>query len=246
MYTILLVEDEKWVRTAICKVIEKTGLPFRIEEAANGMEALDRLMSGSTDLVFTDIRMPVMDGLALANQIKDKEIRSDIIIVSGYDEFAYARQAIQLGVFDYLLKPVEQEEMESCLQKWLNRKTEHKKVSWPAEEKAVDELSPVEQVIFFIKQSMPGDVSLKQASKAVHLNASYLSQLFKERTGKNFNEYVTEQRMNEAEQLLKRTSLRISEIAGRLGYADLAYFTNAFKKFFGVTPSTYRKRAEKL
>ncbi|MFC0559100.1 response regulator transcription factor [Halalkalibacter alkalisediminis] len=242
MYSILLVEDEKWVRTAIRKVIEKTNLPFQVvKEVTNGIEALDWLRDHSADLTLTDIRMPVMDGLALVNQIREKQIRSDVVIISGHDEFEYAHQAIRMGVCDYLLKPVEIEDMEKCLKKWITD-TEKKSEDEPHTEQDIkEELSPIEQVIRLIKQSMPGDISLKAAAKEVHLNSSYLSQLFKEQMGKNFNEYVTELRMNEAERLLKRTSLRISEIAERLGYADLAYFTNSFKKYYGVTPSKYRK-----
>jgi YesN/AraC family two-component response regulator len=242
MYTILLVEDEKWVRTAIRKVIEKTNLHFQVvKEVTHGIEALDWLNNHKADLVFTDIRMPVMDGLALLNQIRDKQIRSDVVIISGYDDFDYAQKAIRMGVFDYLLKPVEQEDMEKCLEKWIANKEKQLDNEKEADEELKDELSSIEQVLCYIKQSMPGDVSLKEAAQEVHLNASYLSRLFKEEVGKNFNEYVTELRMNEAERLLVRTSLRISEIAERLGYADLAYFTNSFKKNYGVTPSKYRK-----
>ncbi|MDG5785987.1 response regulator [Evansella sp. AB-P1] len=239
MYDILLVEDERWVRTAIRKVIEKTGLPFRVVmEATNGMEALNWLQIHTVSLIVTDIRMPLMDGLALTKYIREKDIRSDIIIVSGHDEFNYAQQAIQSGVFNYLLKPVEHKDMEDCLKKWMELKEDHKEVR--TEEEINEELSSIEQVIRIIRQATPGSISLKEAANQVHLNASYLSQLFKEQTGKNFNEYAKEVRMSEAKNLLLRTSLRISEVAERLGYSDLAYFTNSFKKFYGTTPSKYR------
>lgn len=240
MNSIMLVEDEKWVRTAIRKVIEKTNLSFEVvKEASNGMEALDWLKEHQVDLVFTDIRMPVMDGLTLTKQIREDKINTDVVIISGHDEFNYAHQAIRSGVYDYMLKPVEQEDMEKFLIKWLKRVDEAASQE-NIEEVPVEELSTVEQALRFIDQAMPGDVSLTETAKAVHLNASYLSQLFKQETGKNFKDYVMELKMKESSKLLKHTSLRISEVAERLGYADLAYFTNSFKKHFGQTPSKFR------
>ncbi|WP_259457898.1 response regulator transcription factor [Salipaludibacillus neizhouensis] len=247
VYSILLVEDEKWVRTVIRKVIEKTNLSFQVvKEVAHGMEALDWLNDHSVDIILTDIRMPVMDGLALTNQIRDKEISTDVIVISGYDDFEYAQQALRMGVFDYLLKPLEEEDMKNCLKKWLADNETNHEVEERTETEINEELSTTEQVIRLIEDSMPGGVSLKEAAGKVYLNSCYLSQLFKEETGKNFNEYVTSLRMKEAATFLTRTSLRISEVAERLGYSDIAYFTNSFKKFYKTTPSNYRRQHKKV
>jgi YesN/AraC family two-component response regulator len=89
---------------------------------------------------------------------------------------------------------------------------------------------------------MPGDLTLNEAASKVHLNASYVSQLFKQKMNQNFIDYITERRMKEAAHLLKITSLRVSEVAERLGYKDLAYFSNSFKKWSGETPSQYRNK----
>ncbi|GGG00309.1 response regulator transcription factor [Paenibacillus abyssi] len=236
MYSIALVEDEKWVRTAISKVIGKIGPPFKVVmEATQGVEALDWLQLNRADIVLTDIRMPVMDGLSLMKEIRDRDIPADVIIVSGYDDFKYAQQALRLGAFDFLLKPLEKADLEGALQKWLER---GKPKIGNTDEL---ELSTIEKVIRFIQHSMPGEVSLKDAAAHVYLNPSYLSKLFKQEAHKNFVEFVTETRMREAGKMLSGTSLRISEVAERLGYTDISYFTNTFKKHFGITPSEYRK-----
>lgn len=243
MNSILLVDDERWVRTALRKTIEKTELPFQVaHEAVNGLDALDWLNHNRVDLVLTDVRMPVMDGLALMRHLRaEGELPAEVIVVSGHDDFHYAQQAIRLGAFDYLLKPVETEEMQRCLGGWMQRREQQQDKS-DAALASWELLSPVEQVIRIVQAAMPGEITLKEAAEKVHLNACYLSQLFKQKTGQNFIDYVTGLRMKEAEKLLSHTHLRIYEIAERLGFSDISYFSNMFKKYCGQSPSEFRKR----
>ncbi|MBS4212328.1 MULTISPECIES: response regulator transcription factor [Neobacillus] len=246
MYTILLVDDEKWVRTALRHTIAKAELPFEvIGECTNGLEALDFLKEKPADLVMTDVRMAVMDGLAFVTALANGESRTDCIMISGYDDFKYVQHALRSGVFDYLLKPVELEELKECLDKWVKHRQESEEAAAaPQKEADPSELSTVEKVIQYVKSKVPGEVTLSEAANYVHLNPSYLSKLFKDKTEQNFVDFVLEIRMNEAKKLLERTSLRISEIADRLGYSDITYFSNLFKRKTGVTPSEYRKRVQ--
>lgn len=244
MHSVLLVEDERWVRTAVKRTIERTELPFRVQgECVNGLEALDWLNEHPADLVIADIRMPVMDGLTFVDQLQERGRRPSVIMLSGHDDFTYVQHALRSGVFDYLLKPVETEDMKACLDKWvkLRAKPSGSPALEPCEVQDVQELSPVEQVVRLIRERLPDDITLTEAAAAVHLNPSYLSQLFKQRMNRTFVEYVLQLRMNEAERLLTHTSLRISEIAERLGYADISYFSNTFKRFMGRSPSEFRK-----
>lgn len=244
MNSILLVDDEKWVRIALKWTIEKTGLPLQVaHECSNGLEALDWLRHHSADLVLTDIRMPVMDGMTLVREIRQRCVNAqDIIIISVHDEFQFVQKALREGVRDYLLKPVEVEDMKACLAKWLARKTAVQNQPQQAKPDS-DVLSTVQKVLRYIETTPPGEITLAEAAKYVHMNACYLSQLFKQEMNINFVDYVTEARMKEAKRLLTTTSLRISEVADRLGYADVAYFSNIFKKTSCMTPSEYRNKA---
>ncbi|UJF34858.1 response regulator transcription factor [Paenibacillus hexagrammi] len=242
MYTMLLIEDERWVRTAIKRTVERTGLPFTITgELENGLAALDWLKNNPVDLILADIRMPVMDGLTFIQQLRLDNRDQSIIIISGHDDFSYVQQCLRAGVFDYLLKPVEIDEMKACLEKWVKYQISRQKSDSEVFHKDPAEMSAVEKVIELIKSQLPGDITLTEAAAAVHLNPSYLSQLFKQRMNQTFVEYVLQLRMNEAERLLTHTSLRISEIAERLGYTDVAYFSSTFKRLKGVSPSEFRK-----
>lgn len=244
MYTILLVDDEKWVRTALRHTIARTGLPFEvIGECTNGLEALDFLKEHSVDLVLTDVRMAVMDGLAFVTALEIEEHHCDCIMISGYDDFKYVQHALRSGVIDYLLKPVELEDLKECLGNWeKNRKKNNLLTDDFVEGADTSELSTIEKVIQYVKSKVPGEVTLSETANYVHLNPSYLSKLFKDKTDQNFVDFVIDIRMNEAKTLLERTSLRVNEIADRLGYSDITYFSNLFKRKAGVTPSEYRKR----
>jgi YesN/AraC family two-component response regulator len=251
MYKILLAEDEKWVRMTLRKVIEKTGLPFTIVfEATNGLEAWDFLRSNSVDLVMSDIRMPLMDGMALLESIREMDLATEVVMVSGHDDFTYAQQAIRLGVFDYMLKPVEADMMKICLVRWTEAAESQRRALGAGDReevsvlKVADGRSPIQSVITQIHASAHVGISLSEAAAHVHLNPSYLCKLFKQQTGINFTDYVTSIRMKEASKLLEKSTLRVSEIAERMGYSDLAYFSNTFKKIFGQTPSEHRKQQQ--
>ncbi|WP_134684068.1 response regulator transcription factor [Brevibacillus migulae] len=250
MYSLLIVDDERWVRASLKKIVERTELPFHvIHEAAHGLEAMDWLKSQRVDVMITDVRMPVMDGLQLVQSIQEEHVETEIIIVSGHDEFHYAQRALRMGVRDYLLKPVLVEDMAKCLQK-INHALESRKMRAEEKEYAAppfegtingNERSTIEQVISYIKSKMPGEVTLQETASAVHLNPSYLSHLFKQQTKTNFIDFVLKLRMEEAKKLLSCTSLRISEIAERLQYNDTSYFSHSFKRMVGKTPSEFRK-----
>lgn len=247
MYTILLVEDERWVRTALKKTVERTGLPFAVtHESSNGLEALDWLKNNQVDLIMADIRMPVMDGLTFINQFHEGGQRQSVITVSGHDDFSYVQRCLRAGVFDYLLKPVEVEEMKNCLNKWIIKQTSSLESIGEPNLKIQAEMSSIEKVIELIKVNLPNNISLTEAAAAVQLNPSYLSQLFKQRMNQTFLDYMLRLRMDEAERLLVHTSLKVWEISQRLGYTDLSYFGNTFKRIKGKTPKEFRKSFQSI
>ena len=118
LYRIMLVDDEEEVRKAIIRNMDWEKLGFTVVgDAENGEDALEKLEQWEPDVVITDIRMPYMDGLTLTARIREKYPSMKILIFSGYDDFEYAKQAIKLNVTEYILKPVNSEELSVILKR---------------------------------------------------------------------------------------------------------------------------------
>ena len=118
LYRIILVDDEEEVRKSIIKKIDWQSAGFQVVgDAENGQDALEKIEALKPEVVLTDIRMPYMDGLTLAGKLRQKYPSIKLVIFSGFDDFEYAKQAIKLNVIEYILKPVNVEELTAILQK---------------------------------------------------------------------------------------------------------------------------------
>lgn len=120
-YKILLVDDEQSEREGVSFLIERYGYPLEIKQASNGQKALELMEREAFDILFTDVKMPVMDGLTLAKEVARAYPETVIIIFSAYSEFDYAKRALEARVVNYLLKPVEVEEFRSCMEDVIER-----------------------------------------------------------------------------------------------------------------------------
>lgn len=116
MYSILLVDDEQYIRESIIELVqwEKKGF-FILGEASNGEEALEVMEKNVPDILITDIRMPVMDGIELSRRIREKHPSVKIVFLSGHDDFDYAVSGIKLNIIEYLLKPISINDLELML-----------------------------------------------------------------------------------------------------------------------------------
>jgi len=122
VFKVLIVDDEEWVRLDLRESIKWCALDLKIStEAQNGVEAKIAIEKDLPDIVITDIRMPVIDGIKLIEYIHEEYPQILVIILSGYSEFEYARNAIVFNVFDYLLKPIEEEKLKEVLIKAIEK-----------------------------------------------------------------------------------------------------------------------------
>ena len=115
MLTILIVDDEKLERNGIKFLLKREQEEFNILEAGNGKDALGVLATHHVDILFSDVKMPYMNGLELARQVKEMYPDMELVIFSGYNDFSYAREALRYGVVDYVLKPVDPDEFKKTL-----------------------------------------------------------------------------------------------------------------------------------
>lgn len=242
---VLLVEDEAKIRQGIRSHVESIlPAPLHIAEAANGKEAWEWLKTRDrVDLVITDIRMGEMDGIELMRRTQQAHPELPFVIVSGYDEFGYAREALRYGAVDYLLKPIDRVELARVLHKVRDAlRAGEGGGADGAEEEPKDEKGRliVRKVKELVGEHLDQDLSLQFLADRVYLHPKYLSDMFKRETGQNLSDYVTERRMAKAKKLLKETVMRIPDVSLLCGFANHKYFRALFKQHVGVTPSEYR------
>ncbi len=115
MYKILIIDDEPRHRKGLANLISKLRPSYEVYQFKNGGEAFDFIKETNVDIIITDIRMPVMDGLEFIKCTKERQKNVKIIILSGYANFEYAQKAIELGAFDYILKPVDEDKINNLL-----------------------------------------------------------------------------------------------------------------------------------
>ena len=235
---VLLVDDEIMIREGFKKLFDwETHGCTVAGEAADGMEALAKIDTLNPDIVIMDINIPIMNGLKVIKMSRIKHPDTAFIIVSGYDDFSYCREALRLKITDYILKPVNYEEFGSCIDN-LKISMYMENVSQEPEEQ---EERIINSITRFIQEHLAEEMSLSVLSEEFHMNPQYISQLFKNEIGVGFLAYLTSIRMEKAKKLLLSTSLSIGEVAEQSGYGDYRVFTKVFKKSEGITPSQYRR-----
>jgi len=251
MYKVLLVEDETVIRQGLRDLIGQSTGRFQVTgEAANGVEALAYLKCDIPDLLITDIRMREMDGLTMVSKVKEMYPDLPVVILSGFGEFDYARKAIEYGVTHYLLKPIERLELVAALDKIKTTLDQRRGIpavvsqdgNAPQSNAGGDARKIIRDVKEFVRLHPDGDLRLQTVASRVHLNATYLSQLFKSETGTNYSEYVAEARMERAKWLLAHTRLKIYDVARLSGHQSPKHFMLVFKQQTGVTAGDYRDR----
>ena len=235
---VLLVDDEIIIREGFKRLFDWEGHGCEVVgEAADGMEALAQIDSLCPDIAIMDINIPIMNGLKVIQLSRIKHPDTAFVIVSGYDDFAYCREALRLQITDYILKPVNYEEFGTCIDNLKISLFERRMSEKPPEEEG----RAINSITRYLQEHLSEELSLSVLAEEFHLNPQYISQLFKNEIGVNFLAYLTGIRMEKAKKLLLSSSLSVAEVAERSGYADYRVFTKVFKKSEGVTPSQYRR-----
>ncbi|MBU5673108.1 response regulator transcription factor [Paenibacillus brevis] len=235
MMNVLVVDDEHTEREGIKQLIDQYQFPCRVLEAENGSAAEKILNRTAIDILFTDVKMPLMNGIELCKMARKSQENLKIVICSGYGEFEYARSAMKLGVINYLLKPLVLDEFLEVMEEITQEK------AYQEPDQVTQESKVIQQVKEFIKNNFQRDVSLSEAANEVYLSPGYLSILFKKETGENFSKYLTDYRLRKANHLLTQSNMKINDIAEYVGIENPSYFCKLFKNKYGVSPAQYRK-----
>lgn len=236
---ILIAEDEETIRRGVAKYIRLHTDRFdQIYEAENGEEAIDIIIKFQPDVVLLDVQMPLKSGIEVMKEISKTELRPIIVILSGYDEFKYAQQALRYGAREYLLKPVRADDILNCLLTLTDECLQS--------EEAVKEDSGnqtkriIKAAQEYIREHYSENISLADVADHAGVSGGYLSTMFHQSLGLGFVDYLNQIRIERACCYLEQNYLKTYEIAYKVGFRDEKYFSKVFKKMKGVSPKEYR------
>ena len=247
IYSVIVAEDEPLILNNLVKKISNLNMGFQVVGTAdNGKTALKLVESYSPDVVVTDIRMPVMDGLELLKIIYSRDPNIKKVVVSGYDDFKYAQQALKYEATDYLLKPLKSEQLIESFSRIRilldsQRDTANRNILQLKENYSYTPYEIAHLVEMYIKENYTKEINLDLISKNFNFTSNYLSKIFTKYIGKNPSKYLISLRINHAKHLLKNNKeLSIKRIGELTGYPNQFYFSRIFKSVVGKSPAEYR------
>ena len=234
----MIVEDHVLTRTRLEQGVHWGKLNIQVCSLCNGgIQAISVLQHTHVDILLTAICIEDMDGLKLAHIVKQNYPHICIVFMSTYREFEYVVQALRLGARDYLLKPVDMDELVKAM-KGVVKYLEGDDCKKPEEELGQNYLVRCAKE-YIHKNIVSGKVNLKETAEALHVNYYYLSKCFKRHEQCTFTSYVNNIRMRIICELLNNTTLNVSEICQKIGM-DQKYFYELFNRKKGLSPLKYR------
>ena len=249
LYTVILVDDQPLCLKGMESGFDWKKYGFEVAyKTTSPKVALEMIRELDPDVVCTDMRMPCISGMELIKAAKAMNAKAKFIIVSGYEDFEKACEAIQYNVFRYCLKPIDKRSTESILAE-LKAALDSQNQRWEQPERAA-EACPANDVhnhkfrklLLYMEQHYMDALSLDELAKKFEINASFASRLFSQYFEMGYSQYLTTLRLKNATDLLKNTKIPIEEVSYVVGFNDPAYFSRTFKKYYGETPYAYRCR----
>lgn len=254
MYKILIADDERWIRKGIMRMIDREKNQISdIYEAENVEEALSLFRREKPEIILSDVCFPAENGCDLGDQIYQMDPQVKIVMISAYDDFDNARRAIRFRAVDYLLKPVNREQLNlvigQCVKQLKDKKESKIRESIPEElflssgDTTTSQM--IEKQMEQIKSQVKKHYTLSGMAAESHISEAYFSSLFKKIAGKSPMSYVAHVKVEKAQELMLTTDYKLVQIARAVGYEDYRYFTKVFKKIAGMTPLEYKAQLTK-
>ena len=223
-------------------------------------------LHNAEQIALLDIEMPGMNGLEAAEQIRKRDKNCSIIFLTAFDEFNYAKRAIAVRAMEYLLKPVEDQELVAVLEEAVRIAEEQETDREAGEKKSAEQISAERDchedtadtersrirlqavagnIQAFIEHNYMDDISLQTVAEAMNYSDAYFCKIFKQCFDKNFIVYLSEYRVARAKELLGDVLINVKDVSQKVGYRDSNYFAKVFKRIAGVTPTEYRMQVLK-
>lgn len=270
MYKVAIVDDEPIIVEGLTRSINWAKWNCRVvATGSSGTEGIAIVEKEKPDILFSDIRMPHVDGLTMIAAVKSQHPCMEITILTGFSDFEYAREAIRLGVTRFLVKPSKMDELEEAVEVMVrNLETkgilpEKEKDDRTAEAETVLEAEQplgtdaadggentgeesaassfiVNNAMKYMEENYREKLKLQDVAAQVYVSQWHLSKLLNRYKGQSFSDILNNIRIEKAKELLKDPSLRIGDIADMVGFLDMAHFSRVFKKQTGISANEYR------
>ncbi|KGR84200.1 MULTISPECIES: response regulator [Lysinibacillus] len=222
---ILIADDEPLELEQMIYLLKPHFPNWTFHTAQDASQALQLAKKHRMTIAFLDIQMPGKDGISLSKELKAL-YEVDIIMVTAYQTFEYAQQALRIGVKDYLTKPVIASELDAIVEKYKVWSSNH---------------DAIQSALSYIHENYYEKLSLNIIAEKIHLNPSYLSRKFLEEQSIGINEYINNYRLEMAvKKINENLDTSMSAIAESCGFNSQHYFSVAFKKKYNQSPRQYK------
>lgn len=255
MYKVLIVEDEDMIREGLKYMVDWLSFGcIVVGEASNGVEGLEKIAELAPDIVLLDINMPLKTGIELLEESSGKHLFSTIIL-SGHEDFSYAKRAIEFEVTEYLLKPISHTELFEAIERAKESVTLKKQYQFLQDKIATPEKlnvlsldilnvrqnnsGHVKQVLEYIRENYSKKMSMLDLVDQLGMSATYINNKIKESTTYTFNELLNRYRIQKAIEIICVGEDKISMIALDVGFSDYRYFIKVFKRYTNALPSDF-------
>ncbi|MGT2950462.1 DNA-binding response regulator [Streptococcus cuniculi] len=251
MYKLIIVEDEHLIRKWLSLAVDYAMLGIEvIGLASHGQEGMALIRKLEPDIVLTDITMPIMDAFMMFEVTAD--IAYEKIILSGYNDFDNAKRAMKFGVCDFISKPIDAKELETCLQTVVERLNVKSVAASPDYQRFLQEFNTIhsqnkiiQQLLGWVQEHYQEHFTIAELAKEFGYSESYVYRLVKDNLAITLNEYILQYRLKQAIEMMYRyPEMKIYEIAGKVGISDYKYFGKLFKNYFGVSPTEFKETGQ--
>lgn len=228
MKRVFIVDDEVYCIRILNNLIEKYQIPMEIcGSAVSGTSAFPLIQKLRPDIVFMDIEMPGLNGLEVIRQLRStSDYNLHFVIISAYDNFKYAQEAVRLNVTDFLLKPIDNDEFLDMVQRVFGfRFTSNQSFN---------------EILMYVNENFNQDLELIECAAKFHMSTNHVTRLFQKYMGMGFTSYKNKVRLDRSKYLFQETDKSIKEVCEEVGFSNLNYFYRLFKESTGMTPKEYQ------
>lgn len=242
MYRLVLIDTDSNALNCITHSVDWNALGFDVVATfSDGEEALDYLKCMPADAVLLPAELPETTGMDVAEFIHQNLPGCAVVMMGTDRDFGLMKRAMQCGVYDYILQPVDPRELHISFRKLHQKLDRASNKSGKGNGKNRNSAEHVRQAMAYIDDHILGGVSLDEVADYIHISPSHLIRIFKKETGYTYLKYVTKKKMEIAAELLKKENMKIYELSEQMGYRSVRYFSILFYNEYGCYPSEYRE-----